>query len=130
MTGLHYWAIAAGGALGSVMRFALHEWVSGYWGREFPWGTLAVNVLGSLVLGILVVILVERFAVDPIWRLALMVGLLGGFTTFSSFSLDAVYLLANGAYLRAFAYMAGSVVLCVAAAALGMLMARAALGSQ
>jgi protein CrcB len=83
----HYLAIALGGALGSVLRFALNEAVSARFGRAFPWGTLSINVIGSFLIGLLAVLLIERWEVSPAVRLGLMVGVLGGFTTFSSFSL-------------------------------------------
>jgi CrcB protein len=124
----HYLAIALGGALGSVLRFALNEAISDRWGRAFPWGTLGVNVMGSFLIGLLVVLLVERWDVSPVVRLGLMVGLLGGFTTFSSFSLEVVNLLQNGAFLRALAYVLASVIVCVAAAAIGMGLARNLMG--
>ena len=120
----HYLAIALGGALGSVLRFALNEAVSDRFGRAFPWGTLGINVIGSFLIGLLV----ERWDVSPVIRLGLMVGLLGGFTTFSSFSLEVVNLMHNGAFLRAFGYVLASVTVCVAAAALGMGLARNVLG--
>lgn len=124
----HYLAIALGGALGSVLRFALNETVSERFGRAFPWGTLGINVIGSFLIGVLAILLVERWDVSPVIRLGLMVGLLGGFTTFSSFSLEVVNLMHNGAFLRAFGYVLASVTVCVAAAALGMGLARNVLG--
>jgi fluoride exporter len=124
----HYLAIALGGALGSVLRFALNEVVSDRFGRAFPWGTLGINVIGSFLIGLLAILLVERWDVSPVIRLGLMVGLLGGFTTFSSFSLEVVNLMHNGAFLRAFSYVLASVTVCVAAAALGMGLARNVLG--
>lgn len=124
----HYLAIALGGALGSVLRFAMNEAVSARFGRAFPWGTLSINVIGSFLIGLLVVLLVERLEVSPAVRLGLMVGVLGGFTTFSSFSLEVVHLMQNGALLRAFLYVVASVVVCVLAAAAGIHLARTTLG--
>ena len=120
----HYLAVAIGGAAGSVLRFALHEWMTERWGRGFPWGTLSINILGSFLLGVLFVVLIERLEVPPALRLGLMVGVLGGFTTFSTFSMDAVHLFSQGFPLRAIAYMLASVVVCVAAAFLGIYCAR------
>lgn len=124
----HYLAIAIGGALGSVLRFALNEAVSARFGRAFPWGTLSINAIGSLLIGLLAILLVERWEVSPAVRLGLMVGLLGGFTTFSSFSLEVVQLLQTGALLRASLYVAASFTVCIAAAALGIHLARVSLG--
>lgn len=124
----HYLAIALGGALGSVLRFALNEAISNRFGRAFPWGTLSINVVGSFLIGVLVVLLLERWEVSPAVRLGLMVGVLGGFTTFSSFSLEVVNLMQNGAFLRAMTYVAASVTSCILAAAAGIYLARSSLG--
>ncbi|TVP86170.1 MAG: fluoride efflux transporter CrcB [Thioalkalivibrio sp.] len=124
----HYLAIALGGALGSVLRFAMNEAVSARFGRAFPWGTLSINVIGSFLIGLLAVLLVERWDVSPAVRLGLMVGVLGGFTTFSSFSLEVVNLVQNGALLRATLYVLASVSVCVLAAAAGIYLARTSLG--
>ncbi len=124
----HYLAIALGGALGSVLRFAMNEAVSARFGRAFPWGTLSINVIGSFLIGLLAVLLVERWDVSPAVRLGLMVGVLGGVTTFSSFSLEVVNLAQNGALLRAMLYVLASVTVCVLAAAAGIHLARTSLG--
>lgn len=84
--------VAAGGALGSVGRFLGSEWVSGLAGRDFPWGTLAVNLLGSLLAGLLFAWLMGREGAVAWVRLLLMVGVLGGFTTWSSFVLETLLL--------------------------------------
>ncbi|RTZ62023.1 MAG: fluoride efflux transporter CrcB [Gammaproteobacteria bacterium] len=109
-------AIAAGGALGAVARFWVSGWVYETFGKGFPWGTLAVNVIGSFVIGLMFVILVEKIAADPVWRLFVMVGMLGAFTTFSTFSLETLQLLEAGAVVRAGANMLISVISCVLAA--------------
>jgi len=117
-------AIAAGGALGAVMRYWMSTAVYAAVGRNFPYGTLAVNVLGSLAMGVLFVLLVERLAADSIWRAALLVGLLGAFTTFSTFSIETLNLIEEGAYNRAMANIGLSVVLSLAAAWLGIKLGR------
>ena len=117
-------AIAAGGALGSVMRYGLSMWVHSFAGRGFPYGTLAVNVLGSLAMGFLFVLLVERMGESALWRAGLLIGVLGGFTTFSSFSMETFNLIEQGAIAKAVANMAASLVLCVGATWLGVLFAR------
>ena len=117
-------AIAAGGALGALSRYGLANLVGVLVGRGFPWGTLLVNVLGSLIMGLLFVIVVQNEAVRREWESVLTVGFVGAFTTFSTFSLETLLLLQTGRTLVATAYVAGSVVLCVAACGLGMKLAR------
>jgi len=117
-------AIAAGGALGSVLRFWMSTGIHSMLGRGFPYGTLAVNVLGCLLMGVLFVLLVERLSVDAIVRAGILIGLLGGFTTFSAFTIETFNLLDQGAYLKAGLNMAGSLILCVGATWIGVLAAR------
>lgn len=117
-------AIAAGGALGALMRYWMSTAVYAAVGRNFPYGTLAVNVLGSLAMGVFFVLLVERLAVDSVWRAALLVGVLGAFTTFSTFSIETLNLIEEGAYNRAMVNIGLSVVLCLAAAWLGVKLGR------
>ncbi|MFV1997878.1 MAG: fluoride efflux transporter CrcB [Acidiferrobacterales bacterium] len=117
-------AIATGGAIGALMRYWVSMAVYAAIGRNFPYGTLAVNVLGSLVMGILFVLLVERMAADSIWRAALLIGVLGAFTTFSTFSIETLNLIEEGAYNRAVVNIVLSVVLSLAAAWLGIKLGR------
>ena len=93
-------------------------------GPGFPYGTLSANVVGSFLMGVLVAWLAARSAGDSAWRLFIGVGLLGGFTTFSSFSLDAILLLEKKAYGPFAAYVGGSVTLSLLALVLGLLLAR------
>lgn len=118
-------AVAAGGALGAVSRYWLMLWVSAQGGMRFPWGTLLVNVLGSCAIGVLYVLISERIVLTEQWRALLVVGFLGAFTTFSTFSLDALLLLQEGRVLPALAYVGTSVLLCLAGAWLGMMLMRA-----
>ena len=102
--------IGIGGFVGAVARFAINNWLATRWGAAFPYGTLFVNVSGSFVLCLTIAMLSRGFDVAPALRLALTVGFLGSYTTFSTFSADALLLLETGHTLRALAYVAASVV--------------------
>ncbi|PCH66059.1 MAG: fluoride efflux transporter CrcB [Gammaproteobacteria bacterium] len=117
-------AIAGGGALGAVLRFGMSNVVYRMLGRDFPYGTLAVNVLGSLLMGFLFVVLLERIVVSAEWRAALLVGLLGAFTTFSTFSFETLALFEGGEPVKAITNIALSVFLCLAATWLGLSLGR------
>ena len=117
-------AIAAGGAIGALLRYWTSIAVHGRLGMAFPYGTLAVNVLGSLLMGFLYIWLIDRMAAGPALRAFLLVGVLGAFTTFSTFSMETLNLLEAGHPGKALANVLVSVVVCVTAAALGVLAAR------
>lgn len=117
-------AIAGGGAMGALMRYWVSTAVYGWLGRGFPWGTLAVNVIGSFVMGLLTVLLIERLDSPPETRAFLLIGLLGAFTTFSTFSVETLMLIESGAWPRALANAVASVLVCVLAAAFGLFMGR------
>ncbi len=108
--------IALGGASGAVARYAIANWAHGLWQGHVPVGTLLVNLLGSFAIGVVFVLIVEKQIIHPDWRGVLMVGFLGAFTTFSTFSLETITLLEAGQLLQALGYMFMSVALCVAAA--------------
>jgi CrcB protein len=117
-------AVALGGALGAVSRYWLIAAVSNASNHRFPWGTLVVNVLGSLVIGVMYVLISERMVLSEQWRAVLIVGYLGAFTTFSTFSLDALLLLQEGFVLQALTYIVSSVVICLLCAWLGIVLMR------
>lgn len=117
--------IALGGALGAVSRFLLGNGVSRALGSALPYGTFVINIVGCFAMGLLMTIIVDREMLPAAWRLFLCVGFLGGFTTFSSFGYEALMLLTEGKLLAALAYVGGSVVLGLVAAAAGVLCARA-----
>jgi CrcB protein len=118
--------IGLGGALGAVSRYAASGWVQTLTGSFLPWGTVAVNVAGSLALGFVMVWLQSTTSSAEL-RDLVTVGFLGSFTTFSTFSYETVAMLRDGEWWRAGGYTAGSVVLGLIAVALGALLA-AALG--
>jgi CrcB protein len=119
-----YFAIAVAGALGAVSRYWVLTASNNWLGHNFPYGTLTVNVSGSLIMGFLTVLLVHRFNVSNEIRVALLVGFLGSFTTFSAFSIDTVHWIENGAILKALAYVLLSVFGCVLGAWFGLATAR------
>ena len=112
--------VAVGGALGSVARYGLGQAVDARWEVDFPVGTLLINLVGSFAIG-----LVAGFAPDAALRQLVMIGVLGGFTTFSSFSLQTVQLMSAGRYPAAAGYVAASVVLCLLGTMLGLALAKA-----
>ncbi|MCU7815741.1 MAG: fluoride efflux transporter CrcB [Candidatus Thiodiazotropha sp. (ex Rostrolucina anterorostrata)] len=117
-------AIASGGAIGALFRFWVANGVYGLLGREFPYGTLVVNVLGSLVMGFLYVLLLERTTVSPELRGALLIGFLGAFTTFSTFSIETINLLEQAELLKAGLNILLSVTACVMACWFGLVLGR------
>lgn len=117
-------AIAVGGAAGAVLRYSMSSGIAQWLGRGFPYGTLAVNVLGSLLMGVLYVLLVDRVQLTPEWRAALLIGLLGAFTTFSTFSIETLNLIEQGALMKAALNIVLSVVLCIGATWIGVVAGR------
>ncbi|MBK5932525.1 camphor resistance protein CrcB [Rhodovulum imhoffii] len=122
MTGGTIIQVALGGALGATGRYMVGVAAVRLLGRSFPWGTLAVNIAGSFLMGVLVVVLARKGGTP--FAPFFMTGLLGGFTTFSAFSLDAVTLYERGQAGLALGYVAASVLLSLAAIVAGLAVAR------
>ncbi|MEJ2392992.1 MAG: fluoride efflux transporter CrcB [Gammaproteobacteria bacterium] len=116
--------IALGGALGAILRYGVSNGVHALVGRGFPFGTLSVNVLGSLLMGILYIVMIERMSNNLGLRAMLIVGFLGAFTTFSTFSIETFNLLENGEAFKALTNILISVVLCLLAAWIGVVIGR------
>jgi len=117
--------VAIGGAIGSVLRYLIQTHSLQWFGNSFPYGTLLVNVVGSLLIGFLSFILLERITVSEEVRFAILVGVLGGFTTFSTFSFETLNLIQQGNFISAMGNVLVSVSLCLFACFLGLSLARA-----
>ncbi len=117
-------AIAAGGAAGAVFRFWVSSGIYGLLGRGFPFGTLVVNVAGSLLMGFLYIVMLERMTVAPEMRAALLVGFLGAFTTFSTFSIETLNLIEQADFFKAGLNIVISVTACLLACWFGVLLGR------
>jgi CrcB protein len=119
--------VALGGAVGSVCRYLVGVWTLRWFGPSFPWGTLAVNVIGCFAIGLLTEMIARRFDASAELRLLMVTGLIGGFTTFSAFSLDAISLYERGATAAAASYVLASVVVSFGAVVAGLALGRAML---
>ncbi|HEV7768265.1 MAG TPA: fluoride efflux transporter CrcB [Thermoanaerobaculia bacterium] len=116
--------VAAGGALGSVARYAMMLLVATFWKREFPLATFLINISGSFALGFLATWGMERAAIDPLWRLLITTGFLGAYTTFSTFEYETQRLAEGGAVGWALLNVVASVAVGFAAVQLGVMLAR------
>ncbi|GIW24570.1 fluoride efflux transporter CrcB [Meiothermus sp.] len=105
-----YLLVMLGGAIGAMLRYGLGAWVQGLSGPGFPWSTFLINISGSFLIGVVLRQSLDG-ALSPEWRLFLAVGVLGGYTTFSTFSWETLTLVQQGEWLKAFLYVAGSVTL-------------------
>ncbi len=121
---MNFLAVALGGAIGAVARYWVSGTVQEHSSSTLPLGTLAVNILGSLLIGVLFVVITEKSLLSELYRQILIVGLLGAMTTFSTFSLDALLLFQEGHYNTALFYILGSFVSCLLAAYTGLVLAR------
>lgn len=117
--------IGLGGALGSIARHLIAVLLAGWVGAGFPWATLLVNVVGSFLIGIITVLGLELGRLSDTTRLFLATGLMGGFTTYSTFSLDTLRFFEAAEYLRGSVYVVGTTLLCLLACAGGLFVGRA-----
>lgn len=121
---LPYLTIAVGGVLGCWARYAMTNLIQVIWGRDFPYATLSINVLGCFLMGFLFVETLERLTISPAARAGILTGFLGGFTTFSTFGMESMLLVEQGEALKGALYIVLSVVLGVVAAFSGAFIAR------
>jgi CrcB protein len=121
---IHILLVAAGGALGSVLRYLVGLWTLRSFGPSFPWGTLTVNITGSFLIGVFAEMIARKFGASAEMRVFLITGILGGYTTFSAFSLDAITLFERGEPVTALIYVASSVLLSAVAVFAGLALMR------
>ena len=117
-------AVAIGGAIGSVLRFTVSNLFLQRFGPGFPWGTFTINITGAFAIGVVLQLAQTRFGLDPYARLFVATGILGGYTTFSTFAYDAFVLGSSGLRWESVAYGLGSVIVGIAAAYLGVVLMR------
>ena len=116
--------IGIGGFLGAISRYGVALWIGQRWGRNFPLGTFLVNISGSFLIGLLMSLFTERFMVNPQWRLLLIVGFLGAYTTFSTFEYETGALMKDGEWLIAMLNVLLSVIVGFIALKLGEVIAK------
>ena len=116
--------IAVGGASGAIFRHYMSSMVYALAGRGFPYGTLLVNVIGSFLIGLLFVLIIERQHFEEIWRAGLIIGFLGALTTFSTFSIETIQLMEAGQHVKAGMNILVSVLLCLLSCYSGLLIGR------
>lgn len=119
-----YLTLAVGGALGACLRYSASSWVMRVYPGYLSHGTLAVNVIGSLFIGILFVLIQDKAHLPETYKPFLMTGLMGSFTTFSTFSLETIRHLTDGQYLHAISYVVLSILLCLSACFIGIFITR------
>jgi CrcB protein len=121
---INYLMVGAGGFIGAVARYGIAAWIGQQWGRTFPLGTFVVNVSGSFLIGLMMTVLTEKLMVNPQWRLLLVVGFLGAYTTFSTLEYETGNLLKDSEFLLAALNVVLSVFAGFAALKIGEVMAR------
>ena len=117
-------AVAIGGSIGAVLRYIITNFIMKKWLCNFPWGTFAVNAIGCFFIGLLITLIDERELLSPTWRLFLCVGLLGGLTTFSTFSFESYTLLAEGDFAGLLFNIGGSIIVGIIFVWFGVILAR------
>ncbi len=122
---IKYLMVALGGAAGSVLRFAIGSYAADRWGLRFPYGTFAVNITGSFLIGLIVTLITERANVNPNWRYLIPIGFIGGYTTFSAFEFETFRSLQDGKFLIASLNVVLSVVIGLLCVWMGVAAARA-----
>jgi CrcB protein len=121
---VNYLIIGLGGFIGAIMRYIIGVWIGQKWGRSFPLGTFVINVSGSFFIGLIMTLLTEKLMVNPQWRLLLVVGFLGAYTTFSTFEYETGNLLKDGELMLSAMNVVLSVFLGFAALKLGEVIAK------
>jgi CrcB protein len=116
--------VALGGAIGSILRYLTATYSSKFFGTNFPYGTLIVNVAGAFIVMFFMTLYIEKFSMDPIWRLFIVVGFLGGLTTFSSFSYETITFFQTGEYWKGLSNILLNNVLTIVAGIAGLYLAR------
>jgi len=124
MSMITYLSVAIGGALGAVARYGLGIWISNKWVHSFPLHTFLINILGALTLGFLNTVLLDKLTLSPEIRIALTVGFLGAFTTFSTFGYEVITLIKDGNIITAGAYTMLSIIIGFFGVFIGMSLAR------
>ena len=121
---LTYFAIAVGGTLGCWARYAMTNLVQAVYGRDFPYATLSINLLGSFLMGFLFIVTLERMTMSPALRTGILTGVLGGYTTYSTFEMETLLLIEQGEPFKAALYVILSVIMGFIAAFAGAYIAR------
>lgn len=116
--------VGSGSFLGGSGRYLLATFVANRWGAGFPFGTLVINATGSLLIGVVLTYILARANLSPSYRLVFVIGFLGSYTTFSSYTFDALTLMQNGEWLKSLTYLLGTMVLGMIAVTIGMLLGR------
>jgi fluoride exporter len=122
--GMPYVIVTVGGGIGALARYVLSTWVGSIWGVAFPWGTLAVNGIGSFIIGVVMVLSLDRGIVSADVRLLLTTGFCGGLTTFSTFSYETLALMRSEQWGAAGANTLVNLAVCFAATGLGLVVGR------
>lgn len=121
---MEYVWIGLGAVAGANARFVIGRWMANRYGASFPFGTFLINITGAFLIGLLLTLLTETLVADPRWRLLLIVGFLGSYTTFSTYTFEGYVLMERGDWARAATYILGSNVVGLAACVAGVLLAR------